>query len=126
MVVGRPLQELELAHQHGPEPLALGHLRLREALPPPPAPRLGQVDEGAHIRPKRLELLEQLPANRRREAVARARDVDQVVALVVPEDEGVEAAAVSMGNTLRSSSSRRTSSGSRARSRPASTITSKT
>ena len=51
MIVGRPLHELELADEHGPEPLALGHLRLGQALPPSPAARFGQVDEGALLGP---------------------------------------------------------------------------
>jgi hypothetical protein len=93
MVVGGPLHELKLSHEHRREPLAHGHLRLREALAPPPAPRVRHVDEGAHVGDKGAELPEELRADGRREAVARPGDIDQVIALVVPEDECVEGAA---------------------------------
>ena len=59
MIAGRPLQELELPDEHGPEP-AGAHLRLRNALPPSAAPCLRQVDERSLVGRERRELLEEL------------------------------------------------------------------
>jgi len=47
MAVHRPLQKLELAHQHGPEPVTLFHLCRRESFAPPrPAFFSGRLENG--------------------------------------------------------------------------------
>ena len=45
MILARPLQELELPDECRPQPLAVGHLRFRQAGAPPTALRLGQLRE---------------------------------------------------------------------------------
>ena len=53
----------------------------------------GKLTNGTLVGHERAELLEELRPDGRREPVARPRDVDQVLACVVPEDECVEGAA---------------------------------
>ena len=61
-----------------------------EPCPQRPLFASGRFANGHVVDLERRELLEQLRAHRRREAVARARRVDQPIALVVPEDQRVE------------------------------------
>jgi len=70
MVVGGPLEELELADEDRFQPNALGHLRLGEALPLSAALRLWQVREWTVLDLKSFELPEQLRTSSRGKAVA--------------------------------------------------------
>src|SRR5687768_7390415 len=90
VIFAGPLQELELANEHGLQPHALDHLRLGQSLSPTSALRLWKVREWALVDLKALELPEQLRARHGRETVARPRRVDQLVPLVVAEDQRVE------------------------------------
>jgi hypothetical protein len=90
VIVGGPLEELELADEHGLQPYTLGHLRLRAALAPSPTPCLWKIGERALADIEALELLEKLRSRYRREAVARSRRVHQLAVLVVPEHQRVE------------------------------------
>src|SRR5215469_15801643 len=90
MAVRCPLDELELPNQRRCEPPAVRHLLGRQPLPPTPAGRLRQVGEGASVDLQCAEALEQLRPRCRREAVPRTASVDQPVAVVVAEDDGVE------------------------------------
>jgi glycine/D-amino acid oxidase-like deaminating enzyme len=87
---GCPLEEPKMTDEHRFQPLHFGHLCFRHTLTPQAAPRLGKVGEWAFADLESLELSEQLSACRRREAVARARHINQPVALVVAEDQRVE------------------------------------
>src|SRR5262245_33414650 len=90
MVVLRPFDKLHLGDENRLEPSAVGHLRLRQPLPPAAAAGLGQVREWTIGDFERREFPEETVAHRWREAVARPRDVDQTLALVIAEDQRVE------------------------------------
>src|ERR1043165_2362212 len=90
VVLAAPFEELELPDELRLQPAAGGHLLFRQPLTPPAARAFGQVDEGAVGDLERLELLEDLLAQRGREAVAGARGVDQAIPVVVADDERVE------------------------------------
>src|SRR5205814_9954242 len=90
MIIAGPFEEFELTDEHWLQPLAFGHLRLRESLAPSTTLRLRQVHERALVDLKSSELLEQLCSSGGCEAVASACDVDQAVAFVVAEDQRVE------------------------------------
>src|SRR5262245_32531618 len=90
MIVGRPLEKFELTHERWLQPAALRHLRFREALAPSPALRFRKIGERALGDSQTLQFFEELYACRRREAVARARNIYEPAALVVPKDECVE------------------------------------
>src|SRR5262245_16738514 len=90
MVVAGPLEELELTNEYRLQPLTLGHLCLRQTLPPPPAPSFRQVDEGTLAGLEAFELSEQLRTRDGSESVAGTRDVDQLVVFVVTEDQSLE------------------------------------
>ncbi len=90
VILAGPFEKFELTDEDRLQPLAVRHLRLREALAPPTTPRLRQVHKGALIDLEPSELLKQLCPRGRREAVASASDVDQAVAFVVAEDQRVE------------------------------------
>lgn len=79
MIVAGPLEEFDLGNQHRLEPAALGHLRLGESLAPPAASRFRQIGKGTVGNLQASELLEEGEARGRREAVPRARDVDQLL-----------------------------------------------
>jgi len=49
-----------------------------------------EVNEGAGRNHQRLELFKDAPPGSRHEAVSRARDVDQVLASVLANDDGVQ------------------------------------
>src|SRR4051812_9795051 len=90
VIVPGPFEEFELTDEHGLQPLAVGHLRLRQSLPPTAALRLRQVRERTLADLQSFELPEQLRPGGRRKAVASSRDVEQAGSLVVAEDQRIE------------------------------------
>jgi len=57
VIVGGPLEELELADEHGLQPYTLGHLRLREPLSPSPTPCLWKIGKRGTGRLESLEFV---------------------------------------------------------------------
>jgi hypothetical protein len=90
MVVAGPLEELELPDQHGLEPYALGHLRLRQPLTPASALLLRQVHERAAIDLQALELTKERGPAGGGEPCPGPGHVDEILALVVAEHQCVE------------------------------------
>jgi len=90
VIFPRPFQELDLRDQHWLQPPAVLHFRCRQASTPPAALCLREISRRAILDFQPAQFLEQLLPHDRREPVAGACSVDQPVALVVPEDEGVE------------------------------------
>src|SRR5688572_28056506 len=93
MVLAGPLQKLDLRDQRRFQPPAVLHLCRRQTRSPSSALRLRQVGERAVGDLQPFELLQQLDPRRGREPVSSARRLYQPIAVVVPEDQRVEALA---------------------------------
>src|SRR5262245_36782228 len=90
MIVCGPFEELELPDQFRPDPATFPHLFGRKACSPASALRLWQVRERARRRFQRSETAKEVRARAGRESIARARDVQQPVSFVIPEDQRIE------------------------------------
>src|SRR3954470_12947091 len=90
MVLSGPFEKFELSDEHGLQPAAVGHLRLRQSLSPAAALQLREIRKRAVGNFKAAKLLEDLRPHRWCEPIARPRRVDQPIAFVVPEDQRVE------------------------------------
>src|SRR5260370_863613 len=93
MVHFRPVRVLYLRDKLRLQPAAFGHLVGRETLTPPALVALGQVRKGAGLYFELVETLENLHPKSRDETGPDARNVDEVVALVIADDERVEVLA---------------------------------
>ena len=90
MVHGGPIRVLDLGDQLRFQPAAFGHLVGRETLAPSALVALGQVRKGAGLDFELVETLEDLRPKSRDKSVAHARNIDEVVALVIADDDRVE------------------------------------
>jgi hypothetical protein len=106
VVVAGPLEELELADELRLQPLAFRHIRFRQSLAPPTAPRFRQIRKRALVDLEPFELSEQLRAGDRCKPVAGSRYVDQLVTLVVPKDQRVERLGSTPSPTISSAGNR--------------------
>jgi hypothetical protein len=86
MVYVGPVRVLDLRDKLRLQPAAFGHLVSREALTPPALLALGQVRKGASLDFEFLEAFENLRPRRRNETGTDARNVDEVVALVIADE----------------------------------------
>jgi hypothetical protein len=90
MVYVGPVRVLYLRDEVRLQPAAFGHLVGRETLTLPTLVALGQVRKRAGLDFERVETLENARPKSRDEPVAHTRNVDEVVALVIADDERVE------------------------------------
>src|SRR5687767_14681747 len=90
VILAGPFEELDLGDQHRLQPSAVLHLGGRQTRTPATALRLWQIHERAILDFESAEFLEELLPDYWREAVTGARHVDEAVALVVAQDQGVK------------------------------------
>src|SRR3954467_10684931 len=90
VIVGRPFHELELPYEYGFQPAAFRHLCRRESLSPSAASRLRQIGEWTLRGLQTAEVGEEFLARTRSKSVPGPRHVDQSIAFVISEDQGIE------------------------------------
>ena len=87
MVHVRPVRVFNLRDKLRLQPAAFGHLVGRETLPPPALVAFRRVQKRAGLDFKRVKTLENPRPKSRDKPAADARNVDQVVALVIADDD---------------------------------------
>lgn len=85
MIGGSPFSEFDRGHQLGFKPPALAHIVSRETIPPSALPAFGQIVKRTAGAFQSMEVLEERRARRRRETVADARHIDQLITLVIAD-----------------------------------------